>query len=124
MEITRASQDSKSPNAEQAESIALGLMGAKKLNLEHMSDSVTWQKGSDGALMGRDSISAAISHRELKAVIIDEIVTHGKAAAVSGRIRSNMETRLFCHMIKFTSSSAKQVASIVSFDHPLKDPSR
>lgn len=122
MEVSHVSNVGRSAKASIAEELALGIMGVAELKTGLLSDSVTWQNGREGALMGRDSISNAIVTRSDRSVIVDEIVTHGNSAAVSGRIRSETGTRLFCHMIKYTSASAKQVASIVSFEHPVKDP--
>ncbi len=99
-----------------AEAIALGLLGVCELPVEGLSANATWQNGSD-VLVGRAAISAAICAKRLIEVRIEDVVSHGKAAAVSGRLITNSGPYLFCHMIKYTNASAKHVASIVSFRH-------
>jgi len=84
-----------------------------------LSESVTWQNG-DNVHVGRTSVISAIKPDDAISVKVDDVVTHGKAAAVSGRLKTEGEAFLFCHMIKFTSASAKQIASIVSFKHRIK----
>ena len=101
-----------------AQELALALMGDCPLSSGAIAEGATWQKGS-ATLIGREAIVGAIKPTAT-VITIDEIVTHGKAAAVSGKMRDDSEqTRLFCHMIRFTSASACQVASIVSFEHPV-----
>jgi len=108
-----------SPKTVCAQSIALGLMGAGNLDPNALAADVTWQKGRDVAV-GDQAVRAAITGDTLLSVRVDETVLHGKAAAVSGQFTTHHGVHLFCHMIKFTSASAKQVASIVSFTHPPK----
>lgn len=99
-----------------AEEIALALMGARALKPERIAEGANWQKGSK-SLIGRNAIveAAQLFPRD---ITINEIVSHGKAAAVSGKARdARGRTHLFCHMIRFTNASAGQVASIVSFEH-------
>ncbi len=101
-----------------AQELALALMGARSLLPDVIAEGATWQKGS-ATLIGREAIVGAVRPATAK-ITIDEIVTHGKAAAVSGKMRDDDgKTHLFCHMIRFTSTAARQVASIVSFEHPV-----
>ncbi len=106
--------------SEKVREISLGLLGAGDMPDGVLSDSVTWQNG-DRVLVGQDAVLASAKTYSHSSVTIDDVVTHGKAAAVSGRLQSETGPRLFCHMIKFTSASAKQIASIVSFQHQLKE---
>ena len=102
-----------------ARELALALMGERSLLPDAISDGATWQKGAS-TLIGREAILEG-AEPATATVTIDEIVTHGKAAAVSGNLRDQSgQTRLFCHMIRFTNASANQVASIVSFEHTIK----
>lgn len=104
---------------DKAKEISLGLLGAGALPKDVLSDSVTWQNGGS-VFVGQEAVLAKIAETSASSIKIEDIVTHGKAAAVSGRLTSETGPKLFCHMIKFTSASAKQIASIVSFQHQLK----
>ena len=106
--------------SERAKEICLGLFGADAMPDHVLSDSVTWQNG-DCVLIGQDAVLTSIKKLARSSVKIEDVVTHGKAAAVSGRLITNQGPFLFCHMIKFTNTSAKQIASIVSFKHKLKE---
>lgn len=118
--VERGAACGSSPKAKKAAGVALGLMGACGLSSDDFADAVSWQKGGT-ALIGRDAIFKAVKRAEAD-IRIDEIVTHGKAAAVSGQVRrKGQPAALFCHMIRFTSASAKQVASVISFEHPVKE---
>ena len=105
---------------ERAKDISLGLLGAAEMPIGMLSDNVTWQNG-DRVLIGHAAVLASVGDSPPLSVTIDDVVTHGKAAAVSGRLVADTGPRLFCHMIKFTNSSAKKIASIVSFQHQIKD---
>jgi hypothetical protein len=118
--VERGAACGSSPKARKAADVALGLMGACTLAADAFADAVSWQNGGT-ALIGRDAIFKAVKRAEAD-IRIDEIVTHGKAAAVSGQVRrTGQPAALFCHMIRFTSASAKQVASVISFEHPVKE---
>jgi len=119
--VERGTACGSSPKAKKAADIALGLMGASALLSDDFAEAVSWQKGG-AALIGQDAIFKAAKQTGAD-IRIDEIVTHGKAAAVSGQVRRmGQPAALFCHMIRYTSASAKQVASVISFEHPLKEP--
>lgn len=102
-----------------ARELALGLMGACALPATAISEGANWQNGAS-ILVGRAAILAAVKPAP-QDIAIDEVVTHGKAAAVSGKFcRQDGTARLFCHMIRYTNASASQVASIVSFEHQVR----
>lgn len=105
-----------------AQEIALALMGAGTLASDMIAEGATWQKGAD-ALIGRDAILGAVALCSGH-ITVDEVVTHGKAAAVSGKLRDAQgQAHLFCHMIRYTNASATQIASIVSFEHSVRNTS-
>jgi hypothetical protein len=106
-----------SPKAERAEALALGLMGLGPLDRDALAEGVGWD-ASGRTHMGRDAVVAAIIPAPARRVDVDQTVTHGKAAAVSGVLTlADGSTRLFCHMIRYTSAAATTVAHIVSFEH-------
>lgn len=105
--------------ARAAQELVLALMGDGHVSDDCIAEGATWQNGP-ASLIGRDAIIDAIKDRSTR-ITIDEVVTHGKAAAVSGKLRDDRgQTRLFCHMIRYTNTSARQVASIVSFEHSVR----
>ena len=116
--ITRSPDCGNSPKNQTAEDIALALMGQSRLAPDLLSEGASWEKPG-GALVGRDAIAAALdAPAPFDWIEVTEVVTHGKAGSVSGRFkRPDERPKLFCHVIRFTSASAKQIAQIVSFDH-------
>jgi len=117
-EVIRSLERGNSPSHTRAETIALALMGVGRLDAESLAEAASWD-GAGGAVTGRSAILAAIKRVERPEKIrIEQVVTHGKAGTVSGRVTRGGATRLYCHLIRFTSASANQVAQLVSFEHP------
>lgn len=78
-----------------AEEVCFGLLGAGQMREGILSESVTWQNG-DNVHVGRTSVISAIKPDDAISVKVDDVVTHGKAAAVSGRLKTEGEAFLFC----------------------------
>jgi len=117
-EVIRSGDCANSPKNARAEEIALALMGVGELPDTLLAENAVWD-GAGGALSGRDAIRAACAQLpEAEKIRVEQVVTHGKAGSVSGRITRGGETRLFCHVIRFTSTTARQIAHLVSFEHP------
>jgi len=117
-EVIRSADCSNSLRNARAEEIALALMGIGQLQADTLAEAATWD-GAGGAVAGREAILAKIGGMERPAKVrVEQVVTHGKAGTVSGRITRGDDTRLYCHVIRFTSASAGQVAQLVSFEHP------
>lgn len=121
--VRRAPACPRTARAEHAAGIALALMGAAPLPQGALGDASTWESSGAPATIGAEAIVTLLRSRPAPAEIeLTDIVTHGRAAAVSGRYlpQGAAQARLFCHMIRFTSASAVHVAHVVSFDH--RDP--
>ncbi|WP_417250014.1 hypothetical protein [Celeribacter sp.] len=118
--ITHGAACEDSPAAQRADAIARALMGIGNLGGFGLSETASWERGDAPAAVGRAAISQALSTRIAPASIhIDQIVTQGKAATVSGRLnRDGTGTALFCHIIRFTSSAGQEIAQLVSFEQP------
>lgn len=117
-EVIRSAECDNSPKNARAEEIALALMGVGKLGEDMLAENAVWD-GATGARAGRSAILAACAAQPAADKIrVEQVVTHGAAGSVSGRITRGGETRLYCHVIRFTSAAAKQVAQLVSFEHP------
>jgi hypothetical protein len=107
-----------SPKSQRAEEIALALMGVGALESTMLAEGASWDRFGTG-ITGRDAIAGALRDTPRHDWIeISDVVTHGKAGSVSGRLQRDGEApRIFCHVIRFTSASAGTIAQIVSFDH-------
>lgn len=120
-EIRRSAECGSSPKNAKAEAIALALMGAGPADAVladgGLAEAASWDRPG-GSVADRVAILAAAEGQRADLIRIEQVVTHGRAGSVSGRVTRGTETRLFCHVIRFTSAAATQVAQIVSFEHP------
>ena len=92
-------------------------MGVGALPAEMLAEAASWDRPG-GAVTGRAAILEAVAGTAPADLIrVEQVVTHGRAGSVSGRVTRDGSTRLFCHVIRFTSASAKQIAQLVSFEH-------
>lgn len=116
--ITRGPDCETTAKSLRIEEIALALMGAGDLPDQYLSEGAVWDR-SEGAVSGRRAIQAKRSALpRCETIQMEQIVSHGKAGTASGIVtRAGQGTRLFCHVIRFTSSSAQTVAQVVSFEH-------
>ncbi|MGI3170404.1 hypothetical protein ACRARG_14740 [Pseudooceanicola sp. C21-150M6] len=121
-EVIRSADCANSPKNAAAEELGLALSGAQPLLREALSDGVIWDR-SGTSLSGVEAVaSTAEAVTPPLRIRIEQVVTHGKSAAVSGRVwTAPGQALLFCHMIRYTSAAQRQVAQIVSFDHPVRD---
>lgn len=116
--ITRGPDCETTPKSQRVEQIALALLGAADLPDQHLSEAAIWDR-SEGSLSGRHAIQTTrASLPRCDVIRIEQVVSHGKAGTVTGIVtRSGQRSRLFCHVIRFTSSSAQTIAQVVSFEH-------
>jgi hypothetical protein len=117
-EVHRRPGSGNAPETRLAEDIALALLGAGGLPDVALADAATWDRTDSPCTVGRRAIETARAALPVPyAVWLDEVVSHGKAGAVSGRYSPDgREIRLFCHVIRFTSASAQEIAQLVSFE--------
>lgn len=116
-EVRRSAECGNSPKNARAEAIALALMGVGDLDADALAEAASWDRPG-GALSGRAAILAAAGAEHADLIRVEQVVTHGRAGSVSGRVTRGTETRLFCHVIRFTSAAAREIAQLVSFEHP------
>lgn len=104
-----------------AQDIALALMGAGTLDPDMLAENAVWERPG-GALSGRPAILRALrSARAPERIEVDQVVTHGKSGSVSGRYwLAGGDERLFCHVLRFTTAAAREIAQMVSFEHRVK----
>jgi hypothetical protein len=104
-----------------SEEIALALMGIGPINAEAFAVDATWERGDGQPLSGAQAIQAALSKQETPdSITVEQVVSHGKAASISGRLTRGTQAKIFCHVIRHTSEAATHVAQVVSFEHCLK----
>lgn len=117
-EVIRAPGCETSPETASAEEVALALMGVGTLPTHRLAENAVWE-AAGGARLGRGAIGAALGALSAADKIrIEQIVAHGRAGSVTGRITRKGKTQLYCHVIRFTSTERAEVAQIVSFEHP------
>ena len=101
-----------------AEEIALALMGVGPFPRDMISVDATWERGSGTPAAGRSAIVKAVEQLNAPdGITVEQVVTQGTAASVSGRLTRGNQARIFCHIIRHTSEAAEQIAQIVSFEH-------
>lgn len=118
--MIRSAECDATPEAEQAEAIALALMGVGQLAPETFAEAASWERGAPlPAAVGREAILDVIAClAPPERIELSQIATHGKAGSVAGRIlRPGAPPRLFCHLIRYTSAETREVAQLISFEH-------
>ena len=115
--VTRRPDCGNSPKNARAEEIALALMGVGALPEGTLAEAATWDFAG-GALTGRAEIRTCAVAQTADAITVEQVVTHGRGGSVSGRVTRGGDTYLFCHVIRFTSAAARDIAQLVSFEHP------
>ncbi|OUS20641.1 hypothetical protein A9Q95_09990 [Rhodobacterales bacterium 59_46_T64] len=110
------------PEDARAEAIALAVMNAGTMAEDSLAPDAAWERSGAPCTLGRAAIMAAIGRGSApRKIYVEQVVSQGKAATVSGRvIGADGGARLYCHVIRYTASSAQQVAQIVSFEHSVK----
>ncbi|WP_417242941.1 hypothetical protein [Celeribacter sp.] len=117
-QVHRSAQAGAAPEGAVAERIALALMGVGTLNAEILAETATWDRSNAPCAVGRAIILTTLCDiiRPVS-ITIDQVVAHGKAATVSGRLtRDGSGTHLFCHIIRFTTPRCRDIAQLVSFE--------
>ena len=87
--------------------------------LEKVSEDVSWQIVGQFEMRGKDEVRAALQHMNDIAVselVIENIMTHGRDAAIHGLIISDDGKRYaFCDVCQFASASGKKIDLIKSY---------
>jgi hypothetical protein len=105
-------------NEARAEDIALALMGVGPLPCDMFAVDATWERGTEMPAAGRSAIVKVFEALTAPdSITVEQVVSHGKASSVSGRLTRGTQSRIFCHVIRHTSEAATQIAQIVSFEH-------
>ncbi|WBU60309.1 hypothetical protein [Paracoccus albus] len=106
-----------SPKNKLAQDIAVGLETGG-LSAELLADDVVWQRADGKEIEGAEAVLAALDRvKAPKLVKVDHAISHGKVGAANGiSTGRDGKARGFAHVIGFTSTSAKKVAVIRSYE--------
>ncbi|AJE46215.1 hypothetical protein [Celeribacter indicus] len=106
------------PRNARAVEIALAFMGVARLEPDLLAEGASWDRTGAPCLIGRGAISDAVAQvTPPVSLSVSEVSTHGRAGSVSGRFTRDGEgTSLFCHVLRFTSASCRELAQVVSFE--------
>jgi hypothetical protein len=118
-EINRSGECGNSPKNQLVENVSVALATADVDALsEWVTDEARWEVVGGPTARGRSDLAAAVERagrEEPTAVIIEHVVTHGKAGAVSGRVAFGQRTREFCDVYEFSTARGTHVQSVKSY---------
>lgn len=116
-DVTPSSDCGNSPKNQFAEQIAIAMeTGDIGFLADVLDDSVTWEVGGDD-VSGRGDVLAKLAQAQVPSrLLIDHVVTHGKAGAVNGAAEfdSSEDVRRFCHVLTFTNTKCRTIRRITS----------
>lgn len=107
-----------SPKNQFAERIAIALETGDAAFLSDLLDSdFNWEVGSDNLSGPEPALTRLKSAKRPVRLIIDRVVTHGKAGAVNGvaEFSRPKRRRRFCHVLTFTNTKCNRLGRITSF---------
>ena len=116
--VIRKAEGGNSPKNARAEEIALALMGVTELPAAMVGETAIWDRTDAPTLVGRTAILDALrAVSPPVSITVTEVVSHGRAGTVSGRLtRDGQGTVLFAHILRFATASQKELAQMVSFE--------
>lgn len=107
-----------SPKNQFAERIAVALEASDTEFLSDLLESdFNWEVGSDNLRGPEPVLTRLASVKPPARLIIDRVVTHGKAGAVNGvaEFSRPRRRRRFCHVLTFTNTQCNRLGRITSF---------
>lgn len=117
-DITPSPDCGNSPKNKFAEQIAIAMeTGDLGFLADVLEESVTWEIGKDD-VSGREHVLSLKEQAKVPSrLLIDHVVTHGKAGAVNGvaEFDNAGDVRRFCHVLTFTNTKCRTVRRITSF---------
>lgn len=107
-----------SPKNQFAEKVAIAVeIGDVDFLTEILDESIAWET-TKGDFTGAEQVLAQLKNtKESDRLVIDHVVTHGKAGTVNGLAQRNgvATDRRFCHVLTFTNTRCNKVQRITSF---------
>ncbi|WP_200974971.1 nuclear transport factor 2 family protein [Echinicola sp. 20G] len=87
--------------------------------LDSLTDDIEWNIVGDKTILGKAAVQSELQQMMPKAplkISLDQIITHGKEAAVSGKIKMGDESLYaFCDTYEFSSFKNPKIKKMVSF---------
>lgn len=120
-EVIESADCGNSPKNTFVQRIAIALE-TDEADPETFDPSVTWETSAIDQITGRTDFLHAIAARPMPMkVVIEHAISHGRVGAASGEtIMANGDRRRFSHVLAFTNSRAKIVASLKSVERCTK----
>lgn len=86
--------------------------------MEHVAENILWEMVGDKVISGKEAFSQAI--QEMKdytadELVIEQVITHGNTAALSGIIKMDGKTYEFCDVYEFTSAGKNILKHLKSY---------
>ncbi|MDT0677274.1 nuclear transport factor 2 family protein [Autumnicola musiva] len=102
--------------------------GNQKFILEQLSDEIIWNFLGDRTIEGKEDVRNFIEEMsciETQSMEISNIITHGKTAAVDGKMTIKEESGkvknfAFCDIYQFTGFKNAKIGKMTSYVIPLK----
>lgn len=119
-EVIRSGDCGNSPKNVFVETLAVALAtGDRDVVLASIVDDVRWRVVGDEPTLGKDEIADALranGKRKPKRVVIDRVMTHGRAGAVNGTVEfAGGKVCEFCDVYEFGSAKGNSVSRITSY---------
>ena len=81
-----------------------------------LTSDVSWVSVGNKPVEGADAVAKALTrYGPATKLVIEQVVSHGKAGAVNGVVTFGEKQRGFCHVFEFNSAKGTQVSGIKSY---------
>lgn len=92
--------------------------GDTQFIIDSASDDIIWEIFGDRTISGKEQFALAtkeMAKSETYELEIHSIITHGKEAAVRGKMTMNNKTYAFCDIYEFTSAGSSTISKMYTF---------
>ena len=115
--VNRSSDCSNSPKQKLLEDVSVAIACADIESVEALAlPEVLWDKVGRKPLQGLEAVVSGIRRDGPAAeVIIERVVSHGRAGAVNGVLLRGEKRTAFCHMFEFNNTKCTHVKSISTY---------
>lgn len=83
------------------------------------TEDICWDLVGDRLIKGIDEICTVVESRvrqnQMEEIIVERVISHGKAGAVNGKWVENGKTFAFCHVFEFGTAKGNDVKKITSY---------
>ena len=122
MKVIRSSDCGNSPKQKLLEDMSVALAGADAGLIDSLAvPELVWLHIGKKPVEGQDAVLSAIrKSRPATEVVIERVVSHGRAGAVNGIITRGSKRTAFCHMFEFNNAKGTHVKSISTYSVVLR----